>query len=323
LARGTPCAFIEGDAGGAKEDEIMAEMLDRLSLTVVVDDAAGQDSALRAQHGLSVWMEGVAGEQTLRLLLDVGQSFDTLRHNMSLLGLAPGSLDALVLSHGHYDHTGGMASLVRATDKALPVVAHPDLFRPIVFLEPGPRSIGVRPEDQRPAVQAAGGVLLLSTDPVPLGPGMTTTGVVPRSSGFEESLLAAYTVAEGHLRTDPLEDDLAVVARIRGRGLVVVTGCSHAGIVNVVRRGMELFPGEALDGVVGGFHLGSASAERLTRTLDALEELAPRWIAPGHCTGFEAQRAFKDRFGAAFVRPYAGLILTVAPDEELAPRMGA
>ncbi|HQK25578.1 MAG TPA: MBL fold metallo-hydrolase, partial [Synergistaceae bacterium] len=160
----------------------MAEMLDRLSLTVVVDDAAGQDSALRAQHGLSVWMEGVAGEQTLRLLLDVGQSFDTLRHNMSLLGLAPGSLDALVLSHGHYDHTGGMASLVRATGKALLVVAHPDLFRPIVFLEPGPRSIGVRPEDQRPAVQAAGGVLLLSTDPVPLGPGMTTTGVVPRSS---------------------------------------------------------------------------------------------------------------------------------------------
>ena len=301
----------------------MTQALDRLELCVVVDDVAGQDSALLAQHGLSVWLEGMVEGKSLRILLDVGQNFETLRHNMALLGLAPERLDALVLSHGHYDHTGGLASLVRASGKPLPVVGHPDLFRPILCLDPGPQSIGVAPGDQLDAVQRAGGVPMLSVDPVPLGPGVCTTGVIPRRSDVETVRLSSFTVKNGELHTDLLEDDLAVGVLVRGRGVVVVTGCSHAGIVNVVHRVLELFPGAPLDGVLGGFHLGAASEERLARTVGALAELRPRWIAPGHCTGFEAQRAFRERFGEAFVRPHAGMLLTVAPEEDLAPRRGA
>jgi 7,8-dihydropterin-6-yl-methyl-4-(beta-D-ribofuranosyl)aminobenzene 5'-phosphate synthase len=286
----------------------MGEGLDRLTVTVLAEDTVGYEKSLLGQHGLSLLLEAELEGEKRTVLMDVGQNHKALRFNMDELGVDPLTIDAVVLTHCHYDHTGGLAEMVRSIGKpGLPVIGHPGTFRPHFVTRPFLRHVGVRPEDSREHLEEAGACLYLTRDPFFLMPGLRTTGEVPRQTGFEEPGIALSTIEDGAVIEDQVLDDISVIAGLRERGLVVLTGCSHAGIVNITRHAQTLTGITRLEGILGGFHLVEAGAQRIEKTVEALQDLAPGRIAAGHCTGFQAQAALHRSFGDRFTPLHSGM----------------
>jgi len=283
-------------------------MLDSLKVTVLVEDSAPYESPLLGQHGLSLLLEAEREGDVRRVLVDVGQNPDTLLHNVARLGRSLGEVDAVVLTHCHYDHTQGLAGVLKAIGKTeIPVIAHPSLFRPNFITAPFLRHVGVMRGDEPGDVHAAGGRLFPVVGPLQLMPGLVTTGEVARVTDFEEVGIPLSTLdATGRVVQDSMTDDLAVVARVKDRGTVVVTGCSHAGIVNILKSSVE--DGERIAGIVGGLHLVEASDERIGKTVSALAAYDPFLVAAGHCTGFRAQAALYARFGKRFATMGSGTV---------------
>lgn len=276
-------------------------MLDSLEIITLVEDSVPMKGDFLAEHGLSFLLTAKKGGQVVRGLLDVGKSPEVLSHNMESLGIEPESVDFLVLSHCHYDHTGGVARFVASTGKEnFPVAAHPALFRPHFRADPVLSSIGVQTGDEREAIEAAGGKLFLSSGPFPLAPGLSTLGEVPRLTDFEGPGSSFLTLENGRAVPDPLPDDTGIAALVRGRGVVLVSGCSHSGIVNMLKRVKELYPGEPVEGVIGGLHLVGATEEKMQKTLAGIKEAAPKWVAAGHCTGFPMMCRLAASLGDAF-----------------------
>ena len=262
-------------------------MLDYLEIVTVVEDSVPMAGAFRGEHGLSFMILARKNGREVRGLLDVGQTHEVLSHNMKELGIDPQSMDFLVLSHCHYDHTGGAAQFVASTGKAnFPVVAHPALFRPHFTADPLVSSKGVQTGDEREAIEGAGGKLFLCADPFPLAEGLATTGEIPRVTDFEGPGKRFLTLEDGRLVVDSMADDMGVTARVRGRGVVLISGCSHSGIVNMMKHVQNLYDGEPLEGVAGGLHLINGGEEKMEKTLQGIREANPKWVAAGHCTGF-------------------------------------
>jgi 7,8-dihydropterin-6-yl-methyl-4-(beta-D-ribofuranosyl)aminobenzene 5'-phosphate synthase len=285
------------------EREDVAEIgeLNSLKITVLTEDSVLYESHYLGQHGVSFLVEGVKGSDVMRILVDVGQNSQALLNNMKLMNISPAIIDAVVLTHCHYDHTQGVARMVKEIGRRdIQVIAHRDIFRLNFITEPYPRHVGIMPGDSREEIEKAGGSLLLTRDPVKLMSGITTTGEVKRQTDFEEVGIALKTIEDGEVVDDPMRDDISVVANVNGKGLVIVTGCSHAGIVNIARHAIELTGCDKIEGILGGLHLIDAPDDRIKRTGEELSKLNPEWICAGHCTGFKAQvelyLAFRERF---------------------------
>ncbi len=281
----------------------MAEIgeLNSLKITVLTEDSVLYESHYLGQHGVSFLLEGAKGSDVMRILVDVGQDSQALFNNMKLMNISPSIIDAVVLTHCHYDHTQGVAKVLKEIGRRdIQVIAHRDIFRLNFVTEPYPRHVGIMPGDSREEIEKAGGSLLLTKDPVKLMSGITTTGEVKRQTDFEEVGIALKTIQNGEVVDDQMLDDISVVANVKGKGLVIVTGCSHAGIVNIAKHAIELTGCEKIDGILGGLHLVDAPDVRIKRTVEELSKLNPEWICAGHCTGFKAQvelyLAFRERF---------------------------
>ncbi len=285
------------------EREDVAEIgeLNSLKITVLTEDSVLYESHYLGQHGVSFLLEGAKGSDVMRILVDVGQNSQALLNNMKLMNIAPSIIDAVVLTHCHYDHTQGVTRMLKEIGRRdIQVIAHRDIFRLNFVTEPYLRHVGIMPGDSREEIEKAGGSLLLTRDPVNLMSGITTTGEVKRQTDFEQVGIALKTIEGGEVVDDQMLDDISVVANVNGKGLVIVTGCSHAGIVNIARHAMELTGCEKIEGIIGGLHLVDASDVRIKRTGEELAKLNPKWICVGHCTGFKAQvelyLAFRERF---------------------------
>lgn len=285
------------------EREDVAEIgeLNSLKITVLTEDSVLYESHYLGQHGVSFLLEGARGSDVMRILVDVGQNSQALLSNMKLMNISPSIIDAIVLTHCHYDHTQGVARMLKEIGrKDIQVIAHRDIFRLNFVTEPYLRHVGIMPGDSREEIEKAGGSLLLTKDPVKLMPGITTTGEVKRQTDFEQVGIALKTIEGGEVVDDQMLDDISVVANVNGKGLVIVTGCSHAGIVNIARHAMELTGCEKIEGIIGGLHLVDASDVRIKRTGEELAKLNPEWICVGHCTGFKAQVELYLTFGEMF-----------------------
>ncbi|MBN2187116.1 MAG: MBL fold metallo-hydrolase [Dehalococcoidia bacterium] len=274
--------------------------LDNLRITVLAEDSVLYESPCLGQHGVSFFLEGEAGGNTKRILVDVGQNSSALFNNMRIMNISPTAIDVIVLTHCHYDHTKGVANLLRAIGKKdVPVIAHPSIFRPNFVINTHLRHVGIMPEDSKEKMEKAGGGLFLTKEPFVVMPGIMTTGEVKRQTEFEEAS-GLKTVENGRVKDDPMLDDTSVIANIKGKGLVIVTGCSHAGIVNIARQAIELTGCKKIEGIIGGLHLIEASDARIKRTVEELAKLNIVGIYAGHCTGFKAQvelyLAFKEDF---------------------------
>ena len=249
---------------------------------------------LISKHGLSFYIRATIGDDKVTILMDTGPSSGALLRNVDSLGVNLEDVDVVVLSHGHYDHTGGLLDALKQIRKRVPVIGHPTLFEPKLKLIRHLRLIGApfRVSD----VESVGGVPILVSDPVKIADGITTTGEVPRITEFE-NVRGFWTVNKGRFASDIIIDDQSLVMDVEGKGLIVVSGCAHSGIINSIKYAQKITGNNKVYGVLGGFHLISADAKRIQSTVDELEKLNIAFIGPCHCTGKEATKKFAEAFG--------------------------
>src|ERR1700683_1546188 len=261
-------------------------------------------SALIAEHGFSVLVTVAKRGTEHRFLVDTGDTPDGVMRNMQYLDIDPGSIEAVVCSHGHFDHTAGLAGLVRSLGQAnMPVLIHPDFWRRRRLVIPGRDPLEL-PTTSRRALQEAGFDIIEERQPSFLfGRSVLITGEVARTTGYEPGFPPQQAWLDGSWQPDPLVlDDQALIINVRDRGLVVLTGCGHAGVVNIARYAQRLTGGQPLYALLGGFHLGGPAFEPLIpRVLDDLAALNPGVLVPAHCTGWRARHAMSARFPAAYI----------------------
>jgi len=270
--------------------------------------------ALVAEHGFSALVTITKAGREHRFLFDAGTSPDGVVENMHRLSVDPGDIEVIVCSHGHPDHTTGLDGLARVLRPAnMPVLIHPHFWRQRRLLVPGraPRDL---PATSPAALAGAGFEIVEDRQPSFLfDRSVLVTGEVPRTTGYEPGLPPQQAWLEGSWQADPLVlDDQALIVNLAGRGLVVLTGCGHAGVVNIARYASLLTGGQPLYALLGGFHLGGPVFEPLIpRVLDDLEAMRPAVLVPAHCTGWRAQHAMSARFGDAFVPSSVGTSISL------------
>jgi 7,8-dihydropterin-6-yl-methyl-4-(beta-D-ribofuranosyl)aminobenzene 5'-phosphate synthase len=261
-------------------------------------------ATLRAEHGFSSMVTVIKGNRTEAFLFDAGMTKDGLLHNMDVLEVRASDLHAVVLSHGHVDHVAGlMGFLSRAGRRRLPLVLHPDAFLRRKITLPDGRAILLPPPDRRGLEQEDVAILEERGASLLLGGLALVTGQIARTTEFEKGFPAHYAEVDGEWRPDPLvHDDQGVVMNVRNKGLVVLTGCGHAGIINVLRHAMAITGIRRVHAVLGGFHLTGRIFEPLIApTVEALKALAPALIVPSHCTGWKATHEIARALPDAFV----------------------
>ncbi|OAA27882.1 7,8-dihydropterin-6-yl-methyl-4-(beta-D-ribofuranosyl)aminobenzene 5'-phosphate synthase [Frankia sp. EI5c] len=271
---------------------------------------------LRAEHGFSALVRVRRGDTVTSLLFDTGVSPDGMVSNADRLGIDLGEVQGVVLSHGHFDHAGGLAGLAgRRGVRGLPMTVHPLVWTRRRLAPPGldPSEL---PTLSRRALESEGFAVLERRDPSLLVDGsVLITGEVDRTTAFERGMPPPHQAWDGAgWQPDPLVlDDQALVVHVRDRGLVVLTGCGHAGAVNIVRHALRLTGVPRLHALVGGLHLGGAAFEPvIPPTVGAFTELAPELLAPAHCTGWRAQQAFAQAFPDAWVPSSSGTSFRLA-----------
>ncbi|TET67592.1 MAG: MBL fold metallo-hydrolase [Candidatus Aminicenantes bacterium] len=286
--------------------------LSKLKLTVIAEDTVAYESPYLGQHGISFLLTAERDGIKKNVLVDVAQNPTALLENINMMQITLSCIDAVVLTHCHYDHTQGLGTIIKEIGKKdLPIIAHPDIFRLNFITDPYLRHVGVMDGDKKADIEASGGTIYLTKDPLEIMPGLITTGEVERVTDFEEVGINLFTIENSEVKTDMMLDDISVVVNVKGRGLVIITGCSHAGIANVTRQAIKLTDTEKIHGIIGGLHLIEASESRIKKTAQALKEFNPDWIYAGHCTGFRFQvelyNTFKDRFSPL----HTGMIVEV------------
>jgi 7,8-dihydropterin-6-yl-methyl-4-(beta-D-ribofuranosyl)aminobenzene 5'-phosphate synthase len=255
---------------------------------------------LRAEHGYSALVDVYQGGRMHRVLYDAGVSPFGLVENLDRLGISPETFHAIVLSHGHFDHVAGLHGLIkRIGGRKLPVLLHPDFWSRRRIASPD-RFVDL-PTPSRAGIEDAGFDLIEDRQPsFLLGGALLVTGEVPRTTAFETGLPPGHQAwVDGQWRHDPLvHEDQALVAHVRGRGLVVITGCGHAGIVNIVRQAKRLTGVDQVYLVTGGLHLRDGPV--LAETVAALTEERPQLVVPAHCTSWLAHHALYDAMPQAY-----------------------
>jgi len=229
---------------------------------------------------------------------------DGVTENMRRLDIDASSIETIVCSHGHFDHTTGLDGLIRRLGTVnLPVLIHPHFWRRRRVTIPGRDPLEIPTTSRRALIDVGFDVIEEGHPSFLFDRSVLVTGEVPRTTGYEPGFPPQQAWITGRWEPDPLVlDDQALLVDIRGKGLLVITGCGHAGIVNICRYAQRLTKQRPLYAVMGGFHLNGPLFEPLIpRVLDDLDALAPAVIVPAHCTGWRAQHAMGARFGEAFI----------------------
>ncbi len=258
-------------------------------MTVLIENTASS-RGIKAEHGFSVWIE----TEHANLLWDTGQSA-LLLYNAQKLGIPIASTSHIVLSHGHYDHTGGLFEVLKMAPHAR-VFAHPDIFverysrnkkTPVSI-----NSIG-NPFAQH-GIEGWCGSLNLNTNPSEILPGIYTTGEIPRKNKLEDTGGDFFLDVEC-TQPDDIIDDQALYLQ-SSQGLIVILGCAHSGVINTLNYIAELTQQKKIFAVMGGMHLSRASGKRLEATAETLARYDVRMIAPCHCTGIKAILYLRSQF---------------------------
>ena len=256
-----------------------------------------------AEHGFSMLIRVFREDKASCVLFDTGGSPKVIVENAERMGISLSEVECIVLSHGHYDHFGGLVSAVKAVNKAaLPIIIHEDMFK----TRGSARSNGtVRKYPEFPAEAELSPARIIRTkQPSLTADGMVCiTGEIPRKTSFETGYTPHRIFLNGVWQSDPLiRDERAIAINIKGKGLVVLSGCAHAGIINTISYVQQITRTEKVHAVMGGFHLAGKEFEnRIQPTIKELQRINPKLIAPSHCTGWRAMCAIAKTFPKAFV----------------------
>ncbi len=265
----------------------------QIRLTTISENTAGRVGVL-AEWGLSILVEA----DDYRVLLDTGLSVSAAQ-NAAALGVDLSKVDKMVISHGHRDHTGGLVPVLSAIRKEIEVVAHPDIWA-------SKYSRTFREEAEyagipfaREALEGLGASFLLTTEPVWITDNIITTGEIPMHTEYEQIDSNLYVREDEELRPDPLRDDLALIIKSE-KGLIVVLGCAHRGMINTLHHAQEITGEQRIHTVIGGTHLIRASRERIDLTVAELKQLGVERLGVSHCTGLPAASILYQELGDSF-----------------------
>lgn len=287
---------------------------DRLELTILVDNYTDMlltertgvyrrpqipfPQILLAEHGLSCLIKVYAGNEEHIVLMDASVTPACLLGNSKLLNVDLGRIEAVALSHGHPDHFLGLEELLRFVsneqNKQVPLILHPDAFLERRLNIPAIGHPANIPALDETAVKEAGALLIKSERAFPIANGLIhTTGEIERKIPFEKGFPWAEAKISGNWVTDPFRDDQGLVIKLKGKGLVVISGCAHAGIINTVEYAKKITGTDRVHAVMGGFHLtGQVFDPIIQPTIDEMKIIDPDYIVPMHCTGWKAINQF-------------------------------
>ena len=308
---------------------ILAEV-DRISVTTVVDnsidalrpdekvarrhsiDRAGGIPRLRAEHGLAHHVEVTRGADTRRIAFDFGLTAESMNHNWEVLGLDASAVDAVALSHGHVDHYGGLVGFLESHRRQMPrdliFYGGSDHFAHR-FTERDGRRVDLGTLSRR-MLEAYDLDVRIATEPTLLAEGVMLSGEMAAPMPYETIPPSLRVERNGELSQDTFIGEQTLIANVRDKGLVVVTSCSHRGIVGICRWAAEVAGIPKVHAVVGGFHLSGLGEERITRVVDAFRGLELDHIVPQHCTGLEALVALSRQLGNQLVVSSVGSTFT-------------
>jgi 7,8-dihydropterin-6-yl-methyl-4-(beta-D-ribofuranosyl)aminobenzene 5'-phosphate synthase len=292
-------------------ESIHLEQIDQLEILTLQDnfiDLASQDgnemvqramplkgmafsNSITAEHGFSTMVSADGNGCRNTLLFDFGFSPTGAYENGKKLGVDFSSVEMLALSHGHTDHTGGFETMVTGIEKKdLPMVAHPDAFRDKRVIKVTEEFKITLPVLTKETIKNAHVNLIETQEPYPLFDGkLYFLGQIPKTTSFEKGSAAFYYEKNKKEEWDSLDDDTALIAHLQGKGLVVLSGCAHSGIINTVKYAQKITGIDKIHAIMGGFHLtGPEFAPIIEQTVSALKEINPDYIIPTHCTGRDA-----------------------------------
>jgi 7,8-dihydropterin-6-yl-methyl-4-(beta-D-ribofuranosyl)aminobenzene 5'-phosphate synthase len=307
--------------------------LRRLSVTVVTDNYCGAlmpdtkvtrrfrtapGASVYAEHGLSYVVEtltetGEAG----RLMFDFGMKAGGVANNLRLLDYGLASIDAFGLSHGHFDHWGGLVGILSDNrdrlGKERPIYVGRDAFAHRFARRVGSDCLSDLGMLDRAGLSELKILRIVEVDePTEVIPGGYMTGFIDQVTGYEAVLPVFFLEREGSLEQDLFEGEQAMAFVVQGKGLVVLSGCAHRGIVNTVRCAQKISGVDRVHAVIGGFHLINAKPETIEATVTEIMDINPEYIAPAHCTGFEATNRFREAMPEQFILNTAGTTYTFA-----------
>lgn len=272
---------------------------------------AAPGALIHAEHGLSYFIETGVNGKSSAFMFDYGLDPQGVINNMGLLDIDLGRVDALGLSHGHFDHWGGLTGILRQNRskmrKGIPLYVGDETFAHRFSLRPGTRE----PQDigqlRREEVEEFGTVKIVEVrDPVEVITGCYYTGNIERVTDYEKVPPGLLIERNGELEHDLFKGEQAVVCSLKGKGLVILSGCAHAGIVNTVKHAQKITGIKKVHALIGGFHLINARPEIIQRTVADIKAIGPDYIVPAHCTGFEAATLFAREMPNQFILNTAG-----------------
>ena len=270
-------------------------------------------TSIRAEHGFSAIVRTTTAGRTRTLLFDFGFSKDGAVANAKALGVDMGEIEVMVLSHGHSDHFGGFEKLVKMIGRdGVELVLHPAAFKQQRYLKFAGNFKARFPEVTRKKIEKKGVRLRETKEPLPLLDGdVLYLGEICRQTEFEKGMPHAFFMDKGVETWDPIEEDTGIAINIKGRGLVVLTGCAHSGIVNTVNYARTVTGVNPVHVIIGGFHLAGPAFEPIVeKTIEELKKINPAYIVPTHCTGRKSVMEIEKAMPSQFILNMAGTGLT-------------
>jgi 7,8-dihydropterin-6-yl-methyl-4-(beta-D-ribofuranosyl)aminobenzene 5'-phosphate synthase len=271
--------------------------------------------ALRAEHGYAALLTVERDGHRESILYDAGLGRDTILHNMDVLEIRPGELRTIVLSHGHADHHGGLEGVIRRIGRrGLPLLLHPDVWKDRKVVMPTGTEFHLPPPSHNDLDREGVSIIEERGPSLLLDGTVLVTGQVERTTDFEKGFPLQWARSDSGWEPDVwVWDDQALVCRIREKGLLVLSSCSHFGLINVLRHARAMTGIETIHAFVGGMHLTGAFMEPLIpRTLEELTAIGPTIIVPGHCTGWKATHETARRLQDAYIQSSVGTRLHFA-----------
>ena len=275
-----------------------------IQITTLSENTAGWINVL-AEWGLSILVEA----DGYKILLDTGRSFSAA-YNALTLGVDLSQVSKIVFSHGHFDHTGGLLYILKIMKSRVEVIAHPDIWAVKYAKFPEGREEYIGVPFPKEAAETLGASFNLTREPVWISENIVTSGEIPMTNEYEKIDPILYVKEKGELKPDPLWDDQALFLKSE-KGLIIILGCGHRGIINTIRHAQKLTGVEPVYAVIGGTHLFGASPQRMDSTIAELRGVGIQKLGVSHCTGLPAATVLAQAFGEAFFFNNAGTRITL------------